>query len=61
MFPLAGETRTRGHGLKIRRSGFKTELRRNFFTQRVMNLWNSLPREAVQATSLKIFKAKIDR
>ena len=36
-------------------------MRRNFFTQRVVNLWNSLPSEAVEATLLNVFKAKIDR
>jgi len=61
LFPLAGETRTRGHSLKIRGSRFRTELRRNFFTQRVVNLWNSLPSEAVEATSLNVFKARIDK
>ena len=60
LFPLAAETRTRGHGLKIRGSRFRTELRRNFFTQRVVNLWNSLPSEAVEATPLNVSKARID-
>ena len=60
LFPLAGETRTR-HSLKIRGCRFRTELRRNFFTQRVVNLWNSLPSEAVEATSLNVFKARIDK
>ena len=38
LFPLTMETRTRGHSLKIRGSQFRTELRRNFFSQRVVNL-----------------------
>ena len=33
LFPLAGKTRTIGHSLKIRGSRFRTELRRNNFTQ----------------------------
>jgi len=61
LFPLTRETRTRGHSLKIRGSRFRTELRRNFFTQTVVNLWNSLPSEAVEATLLNVFKEKIDR
>ena len=32
LFPQAGETRTKRQGLKIRRSRFRTELRRHFFT-----------------------------
>jgi len=58
--PLEMETRTRGHRLEIRGSQFKTELRRNLFSQRVVNLWNSLPNEAVEATSLNVFKTQID-
>ena len=49
LFPLAGETRARGHSLKIKGGRFRTELRRNFFSQRVVNLWNSLPTEVVEA------------
>ena len=60
LFPLVGESRTRWHSLKIRGSRFKTEFRRNLFTQRVVNLWNSLPSEAVETPSLNILKKKID-
>ena len=35
MLPLVGHSRTRGHSLRIRGSKFKTELRRNYFSQRV--------------------------
>ena len=43
IFPMVGESRIRGHRLKIRGKPFRTEVRRNFFTQRVVNVWNSLP------------------
>ena len=36
-------------------------MRRNFFSQRVVNLWNSLPQKAVEARSLSVFKTEIDR
>ena len=49
MFPKAGESRTRGHSLKIRGKPFRTEVRRNISTQRVLNVWNSLPQNVVQA------------
>ena len=38
MFPILGESRTRGHSLRIKGRAFYTEVRSNFFTQRVVNL-----------------------
>ena len=61
MFPLIGKTRTRGHNLRLKGRSFKTEIRRNFFSQRVVNLWNSLPQKAVEARSLTVFQTEIDR
>ena len=61
MFPLVGKTRIRGHNLRRKEQSFKTEMRRNFFSQRVVNLWNSLLQKAVGARSLSIFKTEIDR
>ena len=60
-FLLRKDSRTRGHSLKIKGERFRTELRRNFFTQRVVNLWNSLPVEVVEAASLNIFKTQVNR
>jgi len=61
MFSLVGETRTRGHNRRVKGCFFKTEMRRNFFSQRVMNLWTSLPHRAVEAKSLSVFNIEIDR
>jgi len=36
------------------------DIRRNFFTQRVVKHWNRLPKEAVDAPSLEAFKARLD-
>jgi len=56
-----GETRTHGHNLRVKGRSFKTEMRMYFFSQRVVNLWNSLPQRAVEARSLSVFKTEIDR
>ena len=61
MFPIVGESRTRGHGLKIRGKPFSNEVRRNVFTQRVVNVRNSLPQKVVEAKTLCDFKNKLDR
>ena len=60
MFPMVGESRTRGHSLRIRGKPFRTEVRRHFFTQRVVSLWNSLPQEVVDAKILSVFKRRLD-
>ena len=38
--------------MRIRGKPFRTEVRRNFFTQRVVNVWNSLPQKVVEAKTL---------
>ena len=55
-----GESRTRDHSLTIRDRPFRTEVRRHFFTQRVVSLCNSLPQEVVDAKTLNVFKRQLE-
>ena len=57
-FTFSAVTNTRGHKYKLYKLHSRCNTRRFFFTERVVNVWNSLP-PSVNFSSLSTFKRTI--
>jgi predicted nucleotidyltransferase len=49
------------HSLKKRAIGrnVQTETRKSFFSERILNIWNELPKEIAEVTNINLFKSRL--
>ena len=62
LFLMSHNTGTRGHGFKLFKKHLKKglNLRKFFFSQRVVDVWNKLPEDVVSVKTTNQFKNRID-
>ena len=61
LFAVGNNSIARGHNFKLKKLTLKTTIRQHFFNNRVVNNWNSLPFDVVNATFINSFKNKLDK
>ena len=52
---------TRGHNYKLVKQQSRLDVRKYSFSQRTINVWNKLSTDCVHASSVNMFKNKIDK
>ena len=56
-----GQYNLRGHSMKLVKTGERLNVRRNFFSKRVIDKWNGLSEHEVTAPSTSTFKKRYDK
>ena len=60
-FKLKEGSGTRGYKAALVKEQYRLDMRKYSFSQRVINEWNKLPNDCVNASSVNMFKNRIDR
>ena len=60
LFLVVRSNGMRGNGQKLKHRTLHSNTRKNFYTVRVTEHWNRLPREVAESPSLETFKTHLD-
>ena len=59
-FSLKKDNRTRGHKVTLVKYQCRLDIRKYLFSQRTIDEWNKLSTDCVTASSMNMFKNKVD-
>lgn len=60
-FTIIQNSKTRGHRFKLQKNRSRLDIRKYFFSQRVVNVWNALPEIVLESETVNSFKNKYDK
>lgn len=61
LFSRASCDRTRCNGFQVKEGRFRLHIRKNYFIVMLMNYWERLQREVVDAPSMETFRVRLER